>query len=221
MNRYEAFKKGDYTYVANPIPAESSNAQPLSLIDFDDAQPEQPTIQPTPANDLAGLFATPSPPQVTAATSQPSVVSPFTAAFGASSGAPSFSSFAPSQPQPFAPQPQIGVSNPTGSLFGHVANPPHLGSTATPPAAIRLGGTPTLGSSSGSPAPNYFGNSSFSKGPVAGAGAMAPLGAMQTSSHSPPALFPQQAQTPTAAPPAAPAAQQQQKDPFADLAGLF
>lgn len=41
LDRYEAFKRGDYTAAANPIPKElaGSAAQGLSLIDFDDSAP--------------------------------------------------------------------------------------------------------------------------------------------------------------------------------------
>ena len=49
LNRYEAYKKGDFTAAANPIPPELSNgAGPsgsVSLIDFDDA-PSQPSAAP-------------------------------------------------------------------------------------------------------------------------------------------------------------------------------
>ncbi|KAI0330289.1 VHS-domain-containing protein [Cubamyces sp. BRFM 1775] len=46
LNRYEAYKKGDYSVASNPIPPElsgagsSSSAQAISLIDFDDAPPQ-------------------------------------------------------------------------------------------------------------------------------------------------------------------------------------
>ncbi|KAF6752807.1 VHS domain-containing protein [Ephemerocybe angulata] len=219
VNRYEAFKKGDYS-IAATIPAEfAPSAQPISLIDFDDSEPSQPAANVNPANDLAGLFgggasSSSSPP----APQQPSVVSPFTAAFGAASGAPSFGAFGA---QPFAPQPQLaGYNNgPPGNLFGS-SSPPQ--STATPPAAIRLGSSNT-----GSPAPNYFSNPTYSKGPVANTGALGTLG-----HASPPPMFQHQPSFGTPqqqAPAAAPAPvqqqqqqqQQQQKDPFADLAGLF
>lgn len=68
LARYEAFKKGDYTAAANPIPAELSNnsrTQQESLIDFDDEPPTSNTGAGTGGiSDLAGLFATPAPPAV-------------------------------------------------------------------------------------------------------------------------------------------------------------
>ncbi|KAF8996012.1 VHS domain-containing protein [Cyathus striatus] len=67
LERYEAFKRGDYAAAANPIPAELSNNndQGLSLIDFDDSAPSNSTTQPaSTSNDLAGLFASPSVPQI-------------------------------------------------------------------------------------------------------------------------------------------------------------
>ena len=47
LNRYEAYKKGDYTAAANPIPPEvTAAAQNDSLIDFDDAPPPAPAHHP-------------------------------------------------------------------------------------------------------------------------------------------------------------------------------
>ena len=240
MTRYEAYQKGDYSVTAVPSElSSSSNAQAQSLIDFDDSELSQPTSQPTaPANDLAGLFASPSPPQATKANSAPSLISPFTAAFGATA-APAFSSFGGSPPaqqplQPIAPQPLVGSSNggfggynPTHSLFGQTGTPP-IQSTATPPAAIRLGGTPTLASTSS--APNYFSSSTSPQGPVGVApGAIGfQFGGSLQASQSPPNIFQQQPQQAFGQPiqaqgQQAPAASnpQQKKDPFADLAGLF
>ncbi|KAJ2934438.1 hypothetical protein H1R20_g2669, partial [Candolleomyces eurysporus] len=253
MTRYEAYQKGDYSVTAVPKElSSSSNAQPQSLIDFDDSEPTQSTSQTTaPGNDLAGLFASPSPPQATKATSAPSLISPFTAAFGATTGAPAFSSFGGSPPaqqplQPIAPQPLVGSSNggfagynPTHSLFGQTSTPP-IQSTATPPAAIRLGGTPTLNPTSS--APNYFSSNTAPQGPVGIApGAIGfQFGAGGVQSSQPPSLFQQQPQQsfgqpihPGAAAPQQPFGQpiqpgaaasqqpQQKKDPFDDLAGLF
>ncbi|TEB29671.1 VHS-domain-containing protein [Coprinellus micaceus] len=216
MNRYEAFKKGDYSVAANPIPAElqAGSSQGQSLIDFDDdAAGQAPVGGTSTANDLlAELFSSPAPAQPPAATNQSSIVSPFTAAFGAASGAPSFGSFGalqqPAQgfaPHPAAPQPQH-ASNGGGipshyagnAFFGMGNSPPQ--STATPPAAIRLGGTPIAGSSSSTP--SQFNASPFGQPMVPQQPA---FGAAQ----------PPQSQVPT------PASQQKQKDPFADLAGLF
>ncbi|KAJ3822566.1 VHS domain-containing protein [Lentinula raphanica] len=70
LNRYEAFKKGDYSFASNPIPAELSNSGPssssagLSLIDFDDstaAQNATSTATTTPSNDIMSLFGPSAP----------------------------------------------------------------------------------------------------------------------------------------------------------------
>ncbi|KAF8884188.1 VHS domain-containing protein, partial [Infundibulicybe gibba] len=56
LNRYEAFKKGDYVTSSNPIPAElSAGGSGGSLIDFDDTP--QPSNNTLAADDLASLFA--------------------------------------------------------------------------------------------------------------------------------------------------------------------
>ena len=79
LNRYEAYKKGDYSAASNPIPPElsgsgGSSAQAISLIDFDDAPP-----QPAPSSsgaggggidELASLFG-PGPSQGAPATAPP------------------------------------------------------------------------------------------------------------------------------------------------------
>ncbi|KAJ2962885.1 hypothetical protein NUW54_g14311 [Trametes sanguinea] len=66
LNRYEAYKKGDYSVAANPIPPELSNgaagsssgAQAISLIDFDDtpAQQQPAASSGTGIDELASLF---------------------------------------------------------------------------------------------------------------------------------------------------------------------
>jgi len=228
LTRYEAFKKGDYS-IAAAVPPElaGSSTQAQSLIDFDDSEAAGPSnTSAAPINDLAGLFSAPSPPQVTSNTSPPSLVSPFTAAFGTSSGVPAYNSFAApaqQQPQPFAPQPILATnganSGYTNQLFGQSRTPSQ--STATPPAAIRLtGGTPVINPSgpSTSSTPNYF-NNAFTQGPVA-TNPQGSFGGFQQPSQP---LFQQMTPQPAATPaqPANQAPTQQNKDPFADLAGLF
>ncbi|KAF6747330.1 hypothetical protein DFP72DRAFT_821895, partial [Ephemerocybe angulata] len=76
VNRYEAFKKGDYS-IAGTIPAElAPSAQPTSLIDFDDSETAPAAANANPANDLAGLFGGASSSSSPPAPQQPSVVSP-------------------------------------------------------------------------------------------------------------------------------------------------
>ncbi|KAF7973619.1 hypothetical protein HWV62_14798 [Athelia sp. TMB] len=78
LNRYEAFKKGDYSFSSNPIPAELANANAsaggVSLIDFDEGAPSSSASGPQNAIDeLSSLFgsapAVPSsPPPINPAT---------------------------------------------------------------------------------------------------------------------------------------------------------
>ncbi|KAF6744429.1 hypothetical protein DFP72DRAFT_1078577 [Ephemerocybe angulata] len=124
VNRYEAFKKGDYS-IAGTIPAElAHSAQPTSLIDFDDSETAPAAANANPANDLAGLFGGASSSSSPPAPQQPSVVSPLQLH---------------SELRALA-----GYNNgPPGNLFGSPSSPQ---STATPPAAIRrCGGIAALG----------------------------------------------------------------------------
>ena len=73
LNRYEAFKKGDYSFSSNPIPVElggSSAKNDLSLIDFDDSDPSNGG-PPGGVNDLAGLFG--SGPSTSSSSAPPNV----------------------------------------------------------------------------------------------------------------------------------------------------
>lgn len=219
MDRYEAFKKGDYSVAANPIPPQAS--QPLSLIDFDEEQQQQQqaAASAAAANDLSGLFSPLAPPQVTTASSSSNIPQNL---FNLLNNPSNFAS-----PQPM----QAGSNGQQIPGFGNFSPPAQ---TNTPPAAIRLGST------NSSPAPNYFGNNSGPKGPTPAFGGMgmgmgSGFGSLQQQSSTPPT---QQAQSPfqmmqpqvaggsqmqpSPAPSNAAASQQQQKkDPFADLAGLF
>ncbi|KIP02181.1 hypothetical protein PHLGIDRAFT_130875 [Phlebiopsis gigantea 11061_1 CR5-6] len=61
LDRYEAFKRGDYAAAANPIPKEfagSSSQGGLSLIDFDDSAPPNNGVEPVgnTIDELASLF---------------------------------------------------------------------------------------------------------------------------------------------------------------------
>ena len=75
LDRYEAFKRGDYAAAANPIPRElaGSSSQGLSLIDFDDSAPPSNEAAP-PANnidELASLFGPGASTQVAQQPQQP------------------------------------------------------------------------------------------------------------------------------------------------------
>lgn len=171
LNRYEAFKKGDYSFSSNPIPAElgGSSAAGLSLIDFDDSAPTNGGRGAAQLDsDLAGLFGS-----TTTASSQQST-------------------------HPVPPM----VNNATRPPFASQSPPdqqPHFGS-------IMLPGTPkSSGSATTSrvASPNYLNRGN-------GNGAGMNMGAMTPQTRQ---------QLPTAPQPAT--NQSQNKDPFADLAGLF
>ncbi|KAG5641568.1 hypothetical protein DXG03_004709 [Asterophora parasitica] len=191
LNRYEAFKKGDYTTATNPIPAElagtGSTTADLSLIDFDDSSSSANAGASSSASGLAelnDLFAANAPHAPSPIISNGNGYG-MGMLMGNAVGAP-------------------GISRPS------TMSPPSL--SATPPASIILPGTPAPALSSH--VPNYFGANYASSGPVRTTGGMGPA----------PALQPQKPHTPTvgAATVNQPQQQQQQgKDPFADLVGLF
>ncbi|KAJ3847611.1 VHS domain-containing protein [Lentinula lateritia] len=192
LNRYEAFKKGDYSFAANPIPAELSNAGSasastgLSLIDFDDSTNGTSATISTPTNttttsnsggDLMGLFGAPAP-----AATRPSPLSSLSSLSHPMSNAmPVMES-------------RIGLGLPGM----HVGTPtPPIPSTFTPPNYTRID-TPST------PQTMQFMNA---------------MGSMQSSQSSQPMqtqLPAQNTSTTASQPPAT-----QAKDPFADLAGLF
>ncbi|GLB35104.1 putative protein with domain present in VPS-27, Hrs and STAM [Lyophyllum shimeji] len=198
LNRYEAFKKGDYATATNPIPAELSNrgaANDLSLIDFDDtaSSSANPVSLGSSIDELGELFTAPPPVPVPAPASTRMPVLQAASSNGMNllmgSGAP-------------------GISRPTTS-------PPSL--SGTPPASIMLPGTP-------GPAPavsiNFSGNAAT--GPVRGARTGMSTPATSSSLGAAPPLQAQKSHTPASNAANAPTQQQQQgKDPFADLVGLF
>ncbi|TFK34671.1 VHS domain-containing protein [Crucibulum laeve] len=202
LDRYESFKKGDYTAASNPIPAELSNAAAQdSLIDLDMDESSVPATNPSDPNDLASLFS--SPPAQAQSSFQSTMGS---INLGASS-------------MPYAPAPMQSNGNGFGGPMRPSMSPPQQ--SGTPPAAIMLPGTPR---NAGSPAPNYFGaQNNTAKGPVhmpaAGmamrmGGQMSMMTPQATSSSSSSPQPPQPSNTTNTS-------NQQGKDPFADLAGLF
>jgi len=177
LSRYEAFKKGDYSFASNPIPQELSNnagsgsSAGLSLIDFDDT----PAAAAAPSNDLSGLFSQPiqlqqqQPPQPQAQPPQftgfPPGMNPPSAFAGIQiQGIPVQQ---PPVMQPHAPIPHFH----NGSPFGrpNTMSPPTQAQSATPPASIVLPGTPQP--TAPSQLPNYFGNGgAVGKAPAVGGG---------------------------------------------------
>ena len=236
LNRYEAFKKGDYSVAANPIPAElgpgSSRQNDLSLIDFDDPAPSNGSSGPsttsggTNINELEDLFGSssapapsnPQPPSIPAGMGMGGMQ------FGMGSTPAAAAHYPTSMPFNVAGvAPGLGSMNMMGSPSLNVATRPVAGTPQPGPAtpmqgSIHLPGTPQIhpqtGSRISSPAPNYFSNSP----------------PQQQQQQQPPTYFhqqqqpiqpqqqfqPQQPQQQQTQP-----AQTQGKDPFADLVGLF
>ncbi|KAJ3886764.1 VHS domain-containing protein [Lentinula edodes] len=236
LNRYEAFKKGDYSFAANPIPAELSNAGSasagtgISLIDFDDSTNSTSATISTPTNttpatsnsggDLMGLFGAPAP-----AATRPSPLS-------------SLSSLShPISAPVFASTPPIGVMHGTsGAGMG-------MGMNSALGYGSPFGPNGNVGPRNSSPAPaaphtpNYFsgpagsGTVGVNMGMGMGVARMGTpstpqtmqpmnaMGSMQSSQSSQPMqtqLPAQNGSSMSSQPPAT-----QAKDPFADLAGLF
>lgn len=198
LNRYDAFKRGDYSVASNPIPAESAagarTANDLSLIDFDDGVGG--SAAPEDVNDLAGLFG--GGPTTTSTAAPPISM-------------PSF--MAPSQ---------FAGTNTFGSPHAQIPSMPAYGQpqTSHTPNPIMLPGTPkptigTFAQNTQTQPPNYFGNGH--------SGTSMPGMGMGGSGYQSPQTHPHTQHPPssTATTPASSTPATQGKDPFADLAGLF
>ncbi|KAI0693158.1 VHS domain-containing protein [Cytidiella melzeri] len=209
LNRYDAFKRGDYAAAANPIPSEYARTQnELTLIDFDDVSaPPTSSAPQSQVDELASLFG-PSP-----STSLPTLsgnTQPALPAYAQTQASP----FASPNPTGVLPQPPVnyasrpGVS-PISPQFGTPAGTP-------PPGAIRLSGTPQstqrIATSAGGP--SYFASHN-----TASSSGFGTSGAIETvASSAAPRI---QAQVPSQQANPSGTAQTQGKDPFADLVGLF
>ncbi|KJA22506.1 hypothetical protein HYPSUDRAFT_40882 [Hypholoma sublateritium FD-334 SS-4] len=236
LARYEAFKTGNYTFASNPIPEELSGP---SLIDLDESAPPTTTTTTSGAvEELASLFAqnpVQAPPQPQQQWGMPPIgygvpqQQPQQAIGGYQQPPYAMYQSPPQQPQQQQPQ-QWGMPPPgyhaqsppqqphaPTPLFHNGAaafarpnnsmSPPHAQS-ATPPASIVLPGTPGPAI-----AQAHIGN-----GQLLGKG-----GPVQQQQPWMASQSPQPMMQPTAAAVSQPSvpAQQQNKDPFADLAGLF
>jgi len=165
LSRYEAFKKGDYSFAANPIPHElsnnagSSSSTGLSLIDFDDT-PTAPAA--APSNDLSGLFSQPI--QLQQQQQPQPQLHQFSGFPPGPIPQPTFAGVQVQQPPVMQPHAPIPIFH-NGSPFGRPnAMPP--AQSATPPASIILPGTPQPAPSQ---LPNYFGNGgAVGKAPAVG-----------------------------------------------------
>ncbi|KAH8823480.1 VHS domain-containing protein [Flagelloscypha sp. PMI_526] len=223
--RYEAFKKGDYSFASNPVPSQyggSSQSGGVSLIDFDDPPPAA-SGNGSSINDLDGLFgmgsavSSPPPPQQSQPNPQmfsspsPATTTPFT-------------SYATHQSQPIQPQPQGHAAAGYGMamLLGETNSfTKPTSRTSTPLGGIALPGTPgNAGSASTASPPNLFGGmgTGMAAQPAAMFGQPQQQPQQQQQFGGFPAMQPQ-------SPPQQPPQQQQQaaksNDPFGDLAGLF
>ncbi|KAF8634700.1 hypothetical protein AX15_000757 [Amanita polypyramis BW_CC] len=214
LNRYEAFKKGDYAAAKNPVPAElvQASSQAVSLIDFDDGLDEAKAASTSGSglNDLADLFSAPA-PQLR----QPSFTLP-AANMGA---ARTISQVVPSMVT-HAPTP-ISYNGNSGNPFGDNVLGRNVTSmqtqTASPPAPIMLPPTPQQQQQQpAASALSSYSNNGFNpaKGPVQYSGTLS-MGLMTPQRQN--SQGQQQSQPSTTAT----SRQSQGKDPFADLAGLF
>jgi len=244
LTRYDAFKKGDFSFASNPIPEElaagSGSSQGISLIDFDDSAPASSETMGGDSNDLSGLFSYVAQPTQAQAQYQPQQQQQ------------------QQPPSTHAPTP-LFFNNNGGMNSAFMQSTPNTMTlnnrqlSGTPPASIALPQSKP-GSQRSTPVPaastpNYFGNAG-PRGPVGGmgvnrgmssglpmsginvggapsainlSGAMSGMslnggGYMGMSQH-PQSTVPLQPQQATTAP--APAPSSSATDPFADLAGLF
>lgn len=246
LNRYESYKKGDFTAAANPIPPEvTAAAQNDSLIDFDDTPSTAPVQSSSqshpPLDDLASLFGpstTTSQPQFPAQPLQTGMQQPMMfgmggmgagvltgASTGSGMGIGRMGMGASSQTNTpvAAPTPSNGFSNGMG-----LGTPPmlNLGSRPGTGSPAQLGSI-RLGTPQQLPTPNYFGVTQ----PLQTQPQQSQQATMwQQQQQRQAAAFQQQQptilqpQTGTTSGGAASASGQQAqggKDPFADLVGLF
>lgn len=240
LNRYEAYKKGDYSVAANPIPPELSNgaagpssSQGMSLIDFDDT-PSQPSNANGAGgiNDLADLFgsgptAAPPQPQARSQAAPPPGYPGMSGGLnlGQSYGAPMTNmamgmNFSSSHP-----------ATPAAGFNGTPSNIPPRAGTTSPPSGAQLGsirlGTPQLQPQkmTQTPQPQQPPQYVQSSAPSLFAQPMQPQQQQtfqqQQQPFQPFQQQPLQPQTQPQAQPTPANGQAQGKDPFADLVGLF
>ncbi len=232
LNRYEAYKKGDYSAAANPIPPELSNSgagpsssQSMSLIDFDDTPSQASNAGGAGGiNDLADVFgaspaAAPPQPQTQSQTAPPPGYPGMGQGFnmGQGYGPPMTSmamgmNFSSSHP-----------ATPAAGFSGSPSNVPPRAGTTSPSSGAQLGsirlGTPQLHPHPQTPQlqqPQYHQSSAPSLFAQP----------MQQQQQTPfqqqqPIRQPLQPQTQPQAQPTPTNGQAQGKDPFADLVGLF
>lgn len=223
LNRYEAFKKGDFTAAANPIPAElvsSSRTQDSSLIDFDDPPDTSASSSKSPVDDLADIFG---PSTAASSTTAPSMSA-------------QFSQFSNTNIPVRHPTPSSanGSENPLAGLFN--TSPPPSGSHGvtgsislpwTPkPQSPPVTGSTLIQQQPSQPQGTFWGmqansgisslnynssNNAYGSGVGSQGRTLAP---QRPNPQQPPTSNP-------VTPSTSSTGQTQGKDPFADLAGLF
>lgn len=232
LNRYDAFKRGDYAAAANPVPSELSRPQgDLSLIDLDESQPSTgpANITHSEIDELASLFgpsASSAPAQISLNNTQPTFSQLAQAQRSTPTAMMSGMPFAmSSSSNGSSHQPPVNIANRPG---GGMASPIPFHTTSSP------GGTPPPGSIRlpGTPQGQTLTHAQQLQHSAAGAGFPTASGIFATH-NAPPAYntsnilgaasVPQPMQPQTAPQPSSTnsAAQSQGKDPFADLVGLF
>jgi len=123
LNRYEAFKKGDFATSSNPIPVELSSGSSgpsaksdLSLIDFDASMSPKPIASTSAQEELASLFG----PSSASAATKPAVP-------GGTGVPPTYSNPVPTTNFGMG----MGMGTGMGMTPPHLQMPAHMG--ATPP----------------------------------------------------------------------------------------
>ncbi|KAK1230947.1 ARF-binding protein [Marasmius sp. AFHP31] len=227
LNRYEAFKKGDYAAARNPVPEElsaQSSGVGLSLIDFDDAPPAQTSPSNAP-DDLAGLFGSSQPAQSSNPMQNNGMFT--TRPGGMNMG---MSSPSPAQSTPtFSPTPVMaGMNTQNNPLYGNTSmSPPAIMLPSTPAnAGSPRNGTPGMSPSVANTG-NYGGMGSASMGQWGMGSNFGNVGQNQPPAQPPFYASQQQQATPSRQQNAQTSGSAKSqtsasgKDPFADLAGLF
>jgi len=169
LSRYDAFKKGDFSFASNPIPEEfstgsGSSSQGISLIDFDDSAPTTSSeAKSGDSNDLSGLFSYAAQPTQALAQYQPQQQQQ------------------QQQPPSTHVQTPLFFNNNGGmnatfmqSSTSNTMVPHNRQLSGTPPASIALpqskpGSQRSTPVPTVVPTPNYFGNAG-PRGPVGGMG---------------------------------------------------
>ncbi|KAL0959351.1 hypothetical protein HGRIS_014608 [Hohenbuehelia grisea] len=176
LDRYDAFKRGDYSVSSNPIPAElaadSQTANNLSLIDFDDGADAASTAQSGAGgvNDLAGLFDASAPSNMGMGMGNGGMGAIGLGMGGGGGGGGFGQTIQTHSPSPVpsngAPFNGMGTGMGMGMGMGmsgafNSTRPAGIPANATPPASIMLPGTPQGTPKPVSPGTNAIGSTNY------------------------------------------------------------